>query len=110
MVCLCELGMGTEVYNVRGRKRLLQSVTENSASIKNFYRRVVGWFASMVENTNSKSTIAPLDGVRAIACLSVIMFHISLKAHVWDLHFLGHNAVSIIMAGDAGVTLFFVLS
>ncbi len=74
------------------------------------YQRVTVWFASMPGDTNSKSTIAPLDGVRAIACLSVVMFHISLKAHVWDLHFLGPNAVSIIMAGDAGVTLFFVLS
>lgn len=62
------------------------------------------------DKAGSKSMIAPLDGVRAIACLSVVMFHISLKAHVWNLSFLGHNAISIIMAGDAGVTLFFVLS
>ena len=89
---------------------MIQSIEKNSSSLRNFYRRIVVWLTATLENPGSKSMIAPLDGVRAIACLSVVMFHISLKAHVWDLHFLGHNAVSIIMAGDAGVSLFFVLS
>jgi hypothetical protein len=64
------------------------------------------------EGARPRGTIAALDGVRAIACLMVIAYHISLMAlvtHLWS-----ENADSLVtalmLAGNAGVTLFFVLS
>lgn len=54
-----------------------------------------------------------LDGVRAIACLSVLTFHLQLIAysnlHLWNFS-IGTLLSSIIMTGSAGVTLFFILS
>lgn len=86
---------------------LIDSLEENGATPK---RGVYSWLHGILENNKPKTTIAALDGVRAIACLSVVMFHIGLNVHIWDTATLGHNAISIIMAGDAGVSLFFVLS
>ncbi|HLJ33514.1 MAG TPA: acyltransferase [Ktedonobacteraceae bacterium] len=75
------------------------------------------WMTDALEGrTQNNSTIASLDGVRAIACLTVIGFHISLitrDTHLWSptapgvLH---HIFSSIVLAGASGVTLFFVLS
>src|SRR5437764_13868993 len=64
----------------------------------------------LLEIQKRKNTLSVLDGVRAIACLAVITFHISANAHIWDIRGLGHLAVSIAMAGDTGVILFFLLS
>ncbi len=65
-----------------------------------------------LEETRTGGTIAALDGVRAIACLMVIGYHISLMAR--DTHLWSVNSDSLItallLAGNAGVTLFFVLS
>lgn len=64
------------------------------------------------KNTDQKNTIAVLDGIRAIACLSVIFFHIdliSLKLHVWQSG-IGTFASALAMVGYTGVTLFFILS
>jgi peptidoglycan/LPS O-acetylase OafA/YrhL len=64
------------------------------------------------EATRVGGTIAALDGVRAIACLMVIGYHISLMAR--DMNLWTENSDSLItallLAGNAGVTLFFVLS
>ncbi len=64
------------------------------------------------EESRPRGTIAALDGVRAIACLMVIGYHISLMAR--DTHLWSENSDSLItallLAGNAGVTLFFVLS
>lgn len=62
--------------------------------------------------TKSKSNIAVLDGIRAIACLSVISYHIdrfTMLSHVWSFS-LGPLISSVAMGGWSGVTLFFVLS
>ena len=69
------------------------------------------WVARQLEDTGQKNTISSLDGVRAIACLMVIFFHIgemTRDAKIWLLD----NAYtsSIMLAGGSGVTLFFVLS
>ena len=60
-----------------------------------------------------KNTIAVLDGVRGIACLSVLTFHLNLIAfsdlHLWSFS-LGPLISAVIMTGSAGVTLFFILS
>ncbi len=64
------------------------------------------------KNTDQKTPIAALDGVRAIACLSVIEYHVHyLITSSFNLTLMmGQLGSSILMAGWSGVTLFFVLS
>src|SRR5436309_540617 len=61
-----------------------------------------------------KKYLAVLDGVRAIACLSVVAYHITLLAihyHVWHPYPASNFWVSALaLQGVSGVTLFFVLS
>jgi peptidoglycan/LPS O-acetylase OafA/YrhL len=60
-----------------------------------------------------KKNIAVLDGVRAVACLAVTIFHINLltsRLHLWNSKTVGPLTSSLALAGDSGVTLFFVLS
>src|SRR5438552_2388399 len=92
------------------RNILIDSLQPSVPVPKRGIHRVSAWLHAVLENNKPKTTIAALDGVRAIACLAVVMFHIGGKVHIWDTRFLGHNAISIIMAGDGGVALFFVLS
>lgn len=70
------------------------------------------WLAAQLETDNEQGTIATLDGVRAIACLTVMGYHINLmtrSAHLWTTD--GKPLTSaIVLAGSSGVTLFFVLS
>src|SRR5260370_2543812 len=69
---------------------------------------------NLSENIQKKNNIAVLDGLRAIACLIVMSYHISLigvDTHLWDpfspsYPFFG----SIVYTGAMGVPLFFVLS
>jgi peptidoglycan/LPS O-acetylase OafA/YrhL len=89
---------------------LISSVKQGYFRIQSIYQRVLERITHLLEINKQKSTIAVLDGVRAIACLSVILFHVSGSAHIWDMDGLGHLAISVAMAGDWGVTLFFVLS
>ena len=71
-------------------------------------------FPTEVKENKKKSTIAVLDGVRAIACLIVLSYHICLigfSTHLWDPFKLSHPLFgAIVRAGMSGVTLFFVLS
>jgi len=64
------------------------------------------------KKSNQNTTIPALDGVRGIACLSVVEYHVhyllSYSFHLPVL--LGALGTSILMAGWSGVTLFFVLS
>ncbi|GHO75404.1 hypothetical protein KSD_31750 [Ktedonobacter sp. SOSP1-85] len=67
------------------------------------------------QNSTQKSNINALDGVRAIACLSVIAYHVNYKTFrtfTLQLHSTttGQFAYDILMSGWSGVTLFFVLS
>jgi peptidoglycan/LPS O-acetylase OafA/YrhL len=60
----------------------------------------------------TKKTITVLDGVRAVACLSVISYHVHYfmnQKYGLDRAF-GKIGTSLVMAGWSGVTLFFVLS
>ncbi|HVB25222.1 MAG TPA: acyltransferase [Ktedonobacteraceae bacterium] len=85
--------------------------------MKTTLRRIHPWMTAALEGRiQNNRTIASLDGVRAIACLTVIGYHISLitrDTHLWSptapgiLH---HIFSSIVLAGASGVTLFFVLS
>ncbi len=61
------------------------------------------------EEAKSTNTILVLDGLRAIATLMVISFHIQQKAFIWDK--LNQPWISAFWTfGGSGVTLFFVLS
>lgn len=64
------------------------------------------------KNTDQKTTIAALDGVRAIACLSIIEYHVHyLITRSFDVTpVIGQLGNALLMVGWSGVTLFFVLS
>jgi peptidoglycan/LPS O-acetylase OafA/YrhL len=85
--------------------------------VKRTLQRIHQWMTVALEGrTRNNNTIASLDGVRAIACLTVIGYHISLitrDTHLWNPAAPGivhHIFSSIVLAGASGVTLFFVLS
>jgi len=69
--------------------------------------------ASSLEDTKQKNTIPALDGVRAIACLTVVFFHINLmtaESVRWIPPHVNRLFSSVALAGASGVTLFFILS
>jgi peptidoglycan/LPS O-acetylase OafA/YrhL len=85
--------------------------------MKKTLQRMHCWMTDALEGrTRNNSTIASLDGVRAIACLTVIGYHIgriTRDTHLWSPTGPGivlHIFSSIVLAGASGVTLFFVLS
>ncbi len=79
-----------------------------------------------LEGSKSKNQVPVLNGIRAIACLSVLFFHIHLAVRstgIWnplpnihdiDIHnvpaMLTYFAATFAYAGDSGAILFFVLS
>jgi len=66
----------------------------------------------LLKNTGRNNNIAVLDGVRALACLAVITYHINRftsLSHVWTSA-IGSITTAIALTGWSGVTLFFVLS
>jgi len=83
-----------------------------SSSLQSKYALLYSWFALQLEDAKPKGTVASLDGVRAIACLSVVVFHTHIateKMNLWQ----GADQpllTSLFWSGASGVTLFFVLS
>lgn len=81
---------------------------------QNTWYRFVQWLSALLEGKNQKSTIASLDGVRAIACLSVVSYHLTLVTtqdiRLWYPQNISPWLATLAYAGDTGVTLFFVLS
>jgi peptidoglycan/LPS O-acetylase OafA/YrhL len=77
-----------------------------------FFQTITFWLAGQLEETKPKGAIATLDGVRAIACLTVVAYHISLASRDLHLWLIDSNPFvsSVLLSGGAGVTLFFVLS
>ncbi len=74
-------------------------------------QNLVSWLHTQL-GTEKKGTIASLDGIRAIACMMVIWFHINLltrEQHFWHQSY-KPLVSSIMLSGDTGVTLFFILS
>ena len=75
-----------------------------------------GWqFASrwLSLQLDADSRIKSLEGVRGIACLTVMWFHlneIARSTHIWNLSQTNIVYNAIALGGAAGVTLFFVLS
>lgn len=73
-------------------------------------RTISQWMTHLLEHNPQKTTIPSLDGVRAVACLMVLIFHVDYLLQLWHVSWLGHLAIAILLSGDTGVTLFFVLS
>src|SRR5947209_8788257 len=76
-------------------------------------RSTTNWFTLQLEGQKPKSNIAALDGVRALACLSVVLFHLSLittrDVPLWKPSQFNIIISALAFTGDTGVTLFFVL-
>src|SRR6266702_4719673 len=85
--------------------------------IRQLLQRFGRWIAYKLEDSNlpyregKRNSIAVLDGVRAIAILMVIVFHINRITgdSLWN-QMANPLASSVATAGGTGVTLFFVLS
>jgi peptidoglycan/LPS O-acetylase OafA/YrhL len=93
---------------------LIQSFQRSYNNVSDFLAQLYNRLASVLEGKNTKSNIYVLDGVRAIACLSVVMFHINLittnDIPLWKPQSVPALLSAIAFSGDTGVTLFFVLS
>lgn len=93
---------------------MIQSIRSGYFWMQNGAHQLYQWLGSTLESKRQKSTIASLDGVRAVACLSVIVFHLSLITTrdivLWDPAKMPPIISSVAFAGDTGVTLFFILS
>lgn len=72
------------------------------------------WIHDELDGSSKQSTIGLLDGVRALACLIVIFFHIyriPRDVNVWPTQPFQHPLLdAFLFFGRYGVTLFFVLS
>ncbi|HEY7418069.1 MAG TPA: acyltransferase, partial [Ktedonobacteraceae bacterium] len=79
-----------------------------------FLQRLVGRITIALEGKQQKGTIPVLDGIRALACLAVVAYHISLMTiqdtPLWTPQHTPTLIAAIALSGDTGVTLFFVLS
>lgn len=66
------------------------------------------------EGKKSKSQILVLDGVRALACLGVLSYHLNFLARnygIWrPLHGINNVVATLVYLGESGVILFFLLS
>ncbi len=93
---------------------LFQLVQRRYSYVSNIFLQFFDWLNSVLETKQTKGNIYVLDGIRAIACLSVVMFHINLITTRDFPLWVPQSAPSLISAlafsGDTGVTLFFVLS
>lgn len=77
------------------------------------WQRSKNYITSWLEPGPQKGTIPALDGVRALACLIVVGYHINLitrSSHFWFPAQEPLVLSALLLAGAAGVTLFFVLS
>jgi peptidoglycan/LPS O-acetylase OafA/YrhL len=81
---------------------------------RHMYQRIVQGIVSLLDGKKQKSTIASLDGVRAIACLIVIVYHLTLVTTqdlpLWSSTQFPQLFSALAYSGDTGVDLFFILS
>src|SRR5579871_5156059 len=93
----------------RGEER---ADTRSAGPARRYAHPIRSWLAAQLEERRPRGAVASLDGVRACACLTVIAYHISLMTrdqHLWT-DTSNRLVGAILLAGGAGVTLFFVLS
>lgn len=93
---------------------MAQSLQRGYSWISSNFLQFAQWIESVLEGKGIKGNINALDGVRAIACLSVVMLHINLittrDIQLWTPQSIPAILSAIAFAGDTGVTLFFILS
>src|SRR5262249_39718451 len=67
-------------------------------------RVLSAWLGGQLEENKPKGAIASLDGVRAIACLIVITYHIGLMTRntLWTVN-IHPLTTAIVLSGGAGV-------
>ncbi len=92
----------------------MQSIQYPFLWIQSIFQQLSRWIATLLDDNQQhgkKNTIAVLDGVRGVAVLMVIVFHINRMTgdNLWS-RVAYPLATSISTAGGTGVTLFFVLS
>ncbi len=82
--------------------------------MSDIFAQVYKWLVLTLEDKQVKGNIYVLDGIRAIACLSVVMYHIGLittqDIALWSPRTAPSFLAALAFSGDTGVTLFFVLS
>ncbi len=80
---------------------------------QNTSHRLIQWLATLLEDNKreGKTSIAVLDGVRAVAVILVLTYHINRVSgdNLWNMADYP-LASSVSTAGSSGVLLFFVLS
>ncbi len=89
---------------------MISSINKTNTQPQYIFSKISQWVSGHLEHNPQKNNITALDGVRAIAFLFVLTFHLDYMLQLWNISRLGHLAIAILLAGDAGVTLFFVLS
>src|SRR5712692_9378161 len=95
-------------------KSLLKYFQYSFLWLQSIYRGFGHWVESLLDNeqkSGKKNSITVLDGVRGVAVLMVIVFHVNRVTgdNLWNQAEYP-LASSISTAGGIGVTLFFVLS
>lgn len=95
----------------------MQAEKELETRTEPFWKRILPYIGYLLEGKQAdhkQNTIAALDGVRAIACLIVVAFHLSLittrDVPLWTASQFNPLFSAVAFAGDTGVNLFFVLS
>src|SRR5260370_15105389 len=88
------------------------SLGSATSAFRRWLQLASSWLATQLDDRLHPGPIPALDGVRAIACLCVMGYHINLIARSTYLWVPAQNPLiaSILLSGNAGVTLFFVLS
>lgn len=101
-----------EWYDRERRERIIviEWLQQRTSRLSRGWQQAEKGISHLLEDSPTKKNISTLDGVRAMACLAVVTYHISYSLGLAKIHSLGYLLPSIILAGDTGVTLFFVLS
>jgi peptidoglycan/LPS O-acetylase OafA/YrhL len=89
---------------------IMSASTSEQKGTAGLLKGIHNWLAQQIDDQKPKGTIASLDGVRAIACIIVVLYHsTSLIYWRWDID---HKPLlaALNYIGARGVTLFFVLS
>jgi peptidoglycan/LPS O-acetylase OafA/YrhL len=89
---------------------LIASAQSGFTRLHLFIRKISQSITNILEHNPQKNNVPALDGVRAVACLMVLAFHLNFLLQLWNITKLGHLAIAIALSGDTGVALFFVLS
>ena len=101
------------IQKTRKMTNPIQNNQDSGIPLKDKMHRVADWISALLGDgkQGGKNSIAVLDGVRAVAIIMVIIFHVNRVTgdNLWNQQS-NPLASSISTAGGTGVTLFFVLS